>query len=105
MPKALAGPPPRRIIGPAFDEVIQDAPGRVIIATFASLISRMQQVADAAVRHNRKMAFVGTSMVDNAKMAHKLGYLTVPEETLVHSGAGAEPAGPRSCLDVHRLAG
>jgi ribonuclease J len=75
--------PSERIIGPAFDEVIKDAPGRVIIATFASLISRLQQVADAAVRHHRKMAFVGTSMVDNAKMARKLGYLNIPEETLV----------------------
>ena len=43
----------------------------------------MQQVADAAVRHNRKLAFVGTSMVDNAKMAQKLGYLNIPDETLV----------------------
>ncbi len=75
--------PSERVIGPALDEVIENAPGRVIIATFASLISRMQQVADAAVRHRRKLAFVGTSMVDNAKMARKLGYLLVPDETLV----------------------
>jgi ribonuclease J len=75
--------PSERIIGPAFDAVIRDAPGRVIIATFASLISRIQQVADAAVRHNRKLAFVGLSMVDNVKMAQKLGYLTIPEDTEV----------------------
>lgn len=75
--------PSEKIIGPAFDAVIRDAPGRVIIATFASLISRIQQVADAAVRNNRKMAFAGVSMVDNAKMAQKLGYLNIPEETLV----------------------
>ncbi len=75
--------PSERVIGPALDEVIENAPGRVIIATFASLISRMQQVADAAVRHHRKLAFVGMSMVDNAKMARKLGYLEVPDDTLV----------------------
>ncbi len=75
--------PSERVIGPALDEVIEAAPGRVIIATFASLISRMQQVADAAVRHHRKLAFVGMSMVDNAKMARKLGYLEVPDDTLV----------------------
>lgn len=75
--------PSERVIGPALDEVIENAPGRAIIATFASLISRMQQVADAAVRHRRKLAFVGMSMVDNAKMARKLGYLIVPDETLV----------------------
>jgi ribonuclease J len=43
----------------------------------------MQQVADAAVKHKRKMTFVGTSMVDNAKMARELGYLKVPDKTLV----------------------
>ena len=75
--------PSERVIGPALDSVFKDAPGRVIVATFASLISRMQQVADAAVRYNRKLAFVGMSMVDNAKIARKLGYLVVPDETLV----------------------
>lgn len=75
--------PSERVIGPAFDEVFRNAPGRVIIATFASLISRMQQVSDAAVRHKRKLAFVGTSMVDNAKIARKMGFLQVPDDTLV----------------------
>ncbi len=75
--------PSEMVIGPALDDVFTSAPGRVIVASFASLISRMQQVADAAVRHNRKLAFVGTSMVDNAKIARKLGYLDIPEETLV----------------------
>ncbi len=75
--------PSERVIGPAFDEVLKNAPGRVIIATFASLISRMQQVADAAVHHRRKLAFVGTSMVDNAKIARKMGYLEIPDDILV----------------------
>ncbi|HTX91393.1 MAG TPA: ribonuclease J [Anaerolineales bacterium] len=75
--------PSERVIGPALDEVFRNAPGRIIIATFASLIARMQQVADAAVRHNRKLAFVGMSMVDNAKIAQNLGYLDIPEKTLV----------------------
>jgi len=75
--------PSEMVIGPALDDVFASAPGRVIVASFASLISRMQQVSDAAVRHKRKLAFVGTSMVDNAKIARKLGYLDVPEDTLV----------------------
>lgn len=75
--------PSERIIGPALDEAILAAPGRVIVATFASLISRMQQVADSAVKHKRKLAFVGTSMVDNVKMARKLGYLIIPDDTVV----------------------
>jgi ribonuclease J len=49
------------------------------VATFASLISRMQQVANAAAKNNRKLAFVGTGMTDNSKMARRLGYLELPE--------------------------
>jgi ribonuclease J len=75
--------PSEMVIGPALDNVFATAPGRVIIASFASLISRMQQVADATVRHKRKIAFAGTSMIDNAKIARNLGYLDIPEETLV----------------------
>jgi ribonuclease J len=75
--------PSEMVIGPALDNVFATAPGRIIVASFASLISRIQQVADAAVRYKRKMAFVGISMVDNAKIARKLGYLDIPDETLV----------------------
>jgi len=75
--------PSEMVIGPALDNVFAAAPGRIIVASFASLISRMQQVADATVRHKRKLAFAGISMVDNAKIARKLGYLEIPEETLV----------------------
>ena len=75
--------PSERVIGPALDEVFRNAPGRIIIATFASLIARMQQVADAAARHKRKMAFVGMSMIDNVKIAQKMGYLDIPAATMV----------------------
>ena len=76
--------PSERVIGPALDEVFRNAPGRIIIATFASLIARMQQVADAAARHKRKMAFVGMSMIDNVKIAQKMGYLDIPAATMVN---------------------
>jgi ribonuclease J len=76
--------PSERVIDPAFDDVFRNASGRVIVASFASLISRMQQVANAAMRHNRKLAFVGTSMVENARMARKLGYLEIPDEVLIN---------------------
>ena len=75
--------PSERVIDPAFDEVFRNAPGRIIVASFASLISRMQQVGNAALNHGRKMAFVGTSMVENAKMSRKLGYLDLPESLVV----------------------
>jgi len=75
--------PSERVIDPAFDQVFRQAKGRIIVASFASLISRMQQVANAALRHGRKMAFVGSSMIENARMARKLGYLDIADEVLV----------------------
>ena len=76
--------PSERVIDPAFDKVFGEAEGRIIIASFASLISRMQQVANAAQRHHRKLAFAGTSMVENAKMARKLGYLSIADDLMVN---------------------
>jgi ribonuclease J len=75
--------PSERVIDPAFDEVFRTASGRIIVASFASLISRMQQVGNVAERYGRKMAFAGASMVENAKMARKLGYLDLPDELVV----------------------
>jgi ribonuclease J len=75
--------PSEAVIDPAFDAVFREAPGRVIVATFASLIARIQQVANAAERYERRMALVGTSMVENAKMAQKLGYLDVPDGLII----------------------
>ncbi|HLD93983.1 MAG TPA: ribonuclease J [Anaerolineales bacterium] len=75
--------PSERLIDPAFDRVFRDAKGRILVATFASLISRIHQVGEAALRHGRKMAFVGTSMRENAKMAKQLGYLDLPNDLLV----------------------
>jgi ribonuclease J len=71
------------VIDPAFDEVFRNAKGRIIVASFASLISRMQQVANASVNHNRKLAFAGASMVENAKIARKLGYLDIPDDLVI----------------------
>ena len=72
-----------RVVGEALDHAIGGADGRVMVATFASLISRMQQVIDAAVKHGRKVTIVGRSMVNNFKMASNMGYLTVPSGTVV----------------------
>lgn len=75
--------PSEKVIGPAFEQVMANAPGRVIIATFASLISRIQQALDAAVKTKRRLAFAGTSMVENVKIARDLGYLKAPENAFV----------------------
>ena len=74
--------PSETVVTGALDRIIGDAPGRVIIATFASLISRVQQVIDAADRHNRLVAVMGRSMVENVKMAQRMGYLKAPEGLL-----------------------
>jgi ribonuclease J len=75
--------PSERVIEPALDQVFRTAQGRIIVATFASVISRMQQVANAAINHHRRMAFVGTSMNENARIARKLGYLDIPDTLLI----------------------
>lgn len=75
--------PSERVIDGAFNQVFSQAKGRIIIASFASLISRMQQVANAAQRFNRKVAYVGTSMQDNMRIGRKLGYLDIPDEWMV----------------------
>lgn len=75
--------PSERVVDAALDDVFRDAKGRIILASFASLISRMQQVANAAARYGRKIAFAGASMVDNAKIAKKLGYLEIPDNLQV----------------------
>jgi ribonuclease J len=75
--------PSEAVIDPAFDNAFREAEGRIIIGSFASLISRMAQVAKATENHNRVMSFVGTSMVENAKIARKLGYLDIPDEIIV----------------------
>lgn len=71
------------IISDAFDKLFREADGRIIVATFASIISRIQLVADMATRYGRKLAITGRSMRDNAKMARKLGYLNIPEEMII----------------------
>ena len=59
-----------------------DAPGRVLVATFSSLISRIQQVIDAAAKHQRRVCIVGRSMIDTSRMALELGYLKAPDGIL-----------------------
>jgi ribonuclease J len=71
--------PSEMVINDALDDVFETAPGRIIVASFSSLVSRMQQVIDAAERYDRKLAFVGYSMKRNSDMAKKLGYLKIPD--------------------------
>jgi ribonuclease J len=79
----LAGyTPSEQVVGENLDNVMANAPGRVIITTFSSLISRIQQVIDAAAKHQRRVFIVGRSMMNTTQMALKLGYLNDPKGIL-----------------------
>jgi ribonuclease J len=72
-----------RDIEPVLDMVFAGSAQRLIVACFASHVHRVQQVMDTAVRHGRKVAYVGRSMVRNMGVARDLGFLTVPGDTLI----------------------
>ena len=70
--------PSERVVSDTLDRIVSEAKGRVIITTFASLISRVQQVFDVAVKHGRRVFIIGRSMKEIVSMALKTGYLTAP---------------------------
>ena len=74
-------------IMPAIDSVFRDAPRRIVVSSFASHVHRIQQILDAAVKHDRKVAFVGRSMVRNMGIARDLGYLRVADGLVVEMKA------------------
>ncbi len=73
-----------RTIGYKFLEVFKNCESRIIVASFASNIHRLQQVINAAVANNRKVAISGKSMINAVKVSQELGYLEAPEGTLIH---------------------
>lgn len=75
--------PSEKVIDEAFDRVFQEAKGRIIVGTFASLVSRVQQVLNAALRYDRRVTIAGYTMGEYVKMAKKLGYLEVPPGVMV----------------------
>ena len=70
-------------IGPALDSIFARATQKIVVASFASHVHRVQQVLDSAAAHGRKVAFVGRSMVRNMGIASELGYLDVPADTVI----------------------
>ena len=75
--------PSEQLVGESLRTILVNAKGRVIVATFASLISRVQQVIDAAVFTGRKVFVTGRSMIDNVAMARQLGYLEAPDGVVI----------------------
>ena len=112
--------PSERVVGETIDDVISKAPGRVIITTFASNISRIQQVFEVAARRGRKVAVVGRSMENNLEVALSLGYLApqpgillkleeltrlpLQETVIVTTGSQGEPTSvlSRIAADEHK---
>ncbi|MCX4473821.1 ribonuclease J [Micromonospora sp. NBC_01655] len=74
---------PEREIGPVLDSIFAKAKGRIIVASFASHVHRVQQVFDSAVEHGRKVALIGRSMVRNMGIARDLGLLNIPAGLVV----------------------
>jgi ribonuclease J len=72
-----------RLVGEAFRQIIPLREGRIVVASFASNIHRMQQAAEVAIEHGRRVAVVGRSMRKNMNIARNLGYVDLPEDAIV----------------------
>lgn len=72
-----------KTVGETLDNLFSKATGRVIVATFASNIHRVQQIANASIKNNRKIAFSGRSMEKINEVARELGYLFIPEDMII----------------------
>jgi ribonuclease J len=75
--------PSERVVGKSIDDIVSRSTGRIILATFASNIHRLQQVIESAEKYGRKVAVVGRSMVNNIQIAVQLGYLQMNPATLI----------------------
>jgi len=85
-------------ITPAIEQVFRESDQRIIVACFASHVHRVQQILDSAVKHGRKVAYVGRSMVRNMQIASDLGYLHVPEGVIVDAKQLADLAPEKQVL-------
>ena len=72
--------PSEQIVSETFEKIFSQVRGRIIVSTFASNISRVQQVINIAMKHGRRVAVVGRSMVEKVKMARELGYLSATDD-------------------------
>ncbi len=75
--------PSEKIVGETLNQVFEDANGRIIVASFASHIHRIQQVVEAAKKHGRLVGVTGRSMIRNVQIARELGYLDLPKNMMV----------------------
>jgi ribonuclease J len=90
--------PSERLVGQMIDEAFREAKDRVILASFASNVYRLQQAISSAVKTNRKVAVVGRSMVNIVGIAEELGYLDIPEGTLIDIDEIVNLPGNQACI-------
>ena len=90
--------PSERLVGQMIDEAFLEAKDRVILASFASNVYRLQQAITAAVKTNRKVAVVGRSMINIVGIAEELGYLDIPEGTLIDIDEIVSLPGNQACI-------
>ena len=77
--------PSERSVISAINDIFENAPGRLIVSTFSSNISRIQQIVEAAVSHKKKLVIVGRSMENAVSMSRQLGYIKIPDSSIVPS--------------------
>lgn len=75
--------PSERMVGKTFDDEFRYAKNRIIVATFSSNVHRIQQVIDAAIKYDRKVAVIGRSMINVVSIAREMGYLNAPDGVLI----------------------
>jgi ribonuclease J len=79
-----------RVVGEAFQQIFPSRTGRILVASFASNVHRMQQAVDVGIECGRKVAFVGRSMRKNSNIARSLGYMDVPDDVILRPNELAE---------------
>ncbi len=79
--------PTEQVVADTLDELFAEADGRIIIATFSSVLARLQAIMDLAVKHGRKVALTGRSLLQNVALARELGYMKVADKVLVDISA------------------
>ena len=77
--------PSERSVISAINDIFENAPGRLIVSTFSSNISRIQQIVEAAVSHKKKLVIIGRSMENAVSMSRQLGYIKIPDSSIVAS--------------------
>ena len=77
--------PSERSVISAINDIFENAPGRLIVSTFSSNISRIQQIVEAAVNHKKKLVIIGRSMENAVSMSRQLGYIRIPDSSIVAS--------------------